>query len=198
MKEEQLYEAMGEIKDTYLTEARREARKRTPLWIKWGSVAASLMIVIIGLFLLKDGIWTEDLPATETTEATEETAFGTRYVYRIQDGGFAPYYGGKVIDESHIGEKLETVTVSGGWITEAGQEPADEILSGEIYPISGVDRSVAVALKFLDKGDALTTTHYYVILNPEADLSPVAEYVIPDYMPNHKDSLQGSGAYEEE
>ncbi len=186
MKKEQLYEAIGEIKDTYITEAHGEERKRTPLWIKWGSVAASLAVVIlIGFFALHGKIRNEDLPATETTEATEETAFGTRYVYRIQEGDFAPYVGGKVIAQDRIGEKLEAVTVSGGWITEEGQEPADEILAGEVYAIEGVAGEVAVALKFLDKGDALTTTHYYVILNPEADLSPVEEYVIPDYMPDH-------------
>ena len=186
MKKEQLYEAIGEIKDTYITEARSEKRKRAPLWIKWGSVAASLAVVIlIGCFVLKGQSWKEDLPATESVEASlGETAFGTRYVYRVREGAYASYIGGKVIEKGLLGERLESVTVSGGWITEEGQEPTDEILSAEVYAIEGVDRSVAVALKFLDKGDALTTTHYYVILNLEADLSPVEEYVIPAYMPN--------------
>ncbi len=187
MKKEQLYEAMGEIEDTYITEARREERKRTPLWIKWGSVAASLAaVLLIGFFVLHGRIWNEDLPATESVEATGETAFGTRYIYRIQEGAFATYVGGKVIEEERIGEKLEDVSVAGGWITEPGQEPEDEVLSAEVYAIAGVDPSVAVALWFLDKGDALTTTHYYVILNPESDLTPMEDYVIRVYMPNNE------------
>ena len=187
MKKEQLYEAMGGIKDTYITEAHREVEKRTPLWIKWGSVAASLTVVfLIGFFILNGRIWNEDLPAIETVEATlGETAFGTRYVYRIQEGTFATYVGGKVIGEDRIGEKLEDVKVWGGWITEDGQEPGDEILAAEVYAVEGVAPEVAAALWFLDKGDALTTTHYYVILNPEADLSPMEDYVIRAYTPNN-------------
>ena len=44
---------------------------------------------------------------------------------------------------------------------------------------------IAVALKFLDKGEAVTTTHYYVILNPNADWSVVEEYVIAPIVPNN-------------
>ncbi len=42
----------------------------------------------------------------------------------------------------------------------------------------GIDNNVAVALKFVDKGEAVTTTYYYVIMNPNADLSAVEEYII--------------------
>ena len=45
--------------------------------------------------------------------------------------------------------------------------------------------NLAAALKFLDKGDAVTTDHYYVILNPQADLTAVSDYVIPDWTPNN-------------
>ena len=51
--------------------------------------------------------------------------------------------------------------------------------------INGVSSDVAVALKFLDKGEAVTTTHYYVILNPNADLSIVEEYIITPIVPNN-------------
>ena len=43
---------------------------------------------------------------------------------------------------------------------------------------------MAVAIKFLDKGDGVTDTHYYVIMNPEADLSVVEEYIIDSITPN--------------
>ncbi len=48
----------------------------------------------------------------------------------------------------------------------------------ELVPLLGIDNNVAVALKFVDKGEAVTTTYYYVIMNPNADLSAVEEYII--------------------
>ncbi len=32
--------------------------------------------------------------------------------------------------------------------------------------------------------EAVTTTYYYVIMNPDADLTSVEEYVIPSLTPN--------------
>jgi hypothetical protein len=187
MKKEQLYEAIGQIDEAYLQDTHGTKGKSTPsLWFKFGTVAASFgVVLLLAYFILNSSLWNRDLPPTATTEATMETAFGTRYVYRVKEGDFSAYRGGKVIDKALIGEKIETVTVSAGWITEEGQAPTDEELTAEVYTITGVSTEVAAALRFLDKGDALTTTHYYVILNPEADLSPVADYVIPDYMPNN-------------
>jgi len=40
-------------------------------------------------------------------------------------------------------------------------------------------------LKFIDQGEAVTTTHYYVIMNPRADLAPVAEYIITPITSNN-------------
>lgn len=184
MKKEQLYEALGEIEETYVRDARMDGKKPSP-WLKWGTVAASLAAgLLIASVLWSGHVWNGDQPMTEVSDATEETAFGARYVYRIDQGPFSAYVGGKVIGEERIGEKVEDVVISAGWITEEGQAPSDESLSGEVYTIEGVSAEVAAALKFLDKGDAVTTTHYYVILNPCADLSPVEDYVIPVYMPN--------------
>lgn len=194
MTKEQLYRAIGDIQDAYVEEARslksdNKTQKAPSPWIKWGSVAACLAVVFlfVSIYASHSDRWNRDLPATETIEATEETAFGSRYVYRISDGTFAPYAGGKVIDPEYIGEKLEDVTVIAGWITEPTQSPADETLRGEVYEIKGVSPHTAAALWFLDKGDALTTTHYYVILNPTADLTPVTDYVIPDYLPDPRE-----------
>ncbi len=194
MNSQQLYCAIGEVKDAYIEEARLpnssapKGKKPSP-WVKWGSMVAcfALLFLLVGLFASRSPLWNQDLPGTMTTEVTEETAFGTRYVYGIDNGPYASYIGGKVIDSENIGEKLEDVTVTAGWITDPSQNPADESLRGEIYEITGISPDVAVALLFLDKGDALTTTHYYVILNPEADLSPVADYVIPDYVPDPRE-----------
>lgn len=104
---------------------------------------------------------------------------GESYVYRVEEGVYSAYASGKVIEESRIGEKLEDVSVMGGWRNNSdGTWISQEQLRAEVYAIRDISHEVAVALKFLDQGDALTTTHYYVILNPAADLTAVADYVI--------------------
>lgn len=104
---------------------------------------------------------------------------GKSYVYRVEEGVYSAYASGKVIEESRIGEKLEDVSVMGGWRNNSdGTWISQEQLRAEVYAIRDISREVAVALKFLDQGDALTTTHYYVIMNPAADLTAVADYVI--------------------
>jgi hypothetical protein len=104
---------------------------------------------------------------------------GESYVYRVEEGVYSAYASGKVIEESRIGEKLEDVSVMGGWRNNSdGTWISQEQLRAEVYAIRDISHEVAVALKFLDQGDALTTTHYYVIMNPAADLTAVADYVI--------------------
>ena len=82
-----------------------------------------------------------------------------------------------MIDAEKVGAKLESVTVTGGWKNEAGEWLSTEALDAEVYEITGIDGGIAVALKFIDQGEAVTTTHYYVMMNPGADLSIVEEYV---------------------
>ena len=119
-------------------------------------------------------------------ETENALGYGITYRYSIDQGSFATYVGGKVIEAEKIGEKIGDVTLTAGWQDNmSGDWQTQEYLRGEVYEIPGVPQNVAVALRFLDKGDAVTLDHFYVILNPEADLSAVAEYVIPDWMPNH-------------
>ena len=111
---------------------------------------------------------------------------GESYVYSIDAGEFSGYMAGKVIEETLVEGKIGDVTLTAGWRNNTdGVWRTRESLRAEVYAISDVPKEVAVALKFLDKGDALTTTHCYVILNPEADLAPVAEYVIRPMAPNN-------------
>ena len=42
-------------------------------------------------------------------------------------------------------------------------------------------------MRFIDKGEAVTTTHYYVIINSDADLSSVEEYVREPIIQNNPD-----------
>lgn len=129
-------------------------------------------------------------PTTHNENATQpvtgnEAVFSEIYVYNVSEGEFSTYVSGKVISENNIESKIGDVSVSAGWKNSFGEWLTTETLRAEIYLISDISRDVAVALKFIDKGDALTTTHYYVIMNPESDLTSVKEYLIAPIQPNN-------------
>lgn len=115
-----------------------------------------------------------------------ESAFSETYVYNVSDGKFSTYVSGKVISEDKIDYKIADVSVVAGWKNSFDEQLTTETLRAEVYLIKGISKDVAVALKFIDKGDALTTTHYYVIMNPDADLTSVKEYLIAPLEPNNK------------
>ncbi|MBR6361092.1 MAG: hypothetical protein IKS04_04790 [Clostridia bacterium] len=119
-------------------------------------------------------------PAASTT-ALAETVVSMKYTYVINSGKYKDYCPGRVIEQGKVGEKAGSVTVTGYWegfgaVSE--NKTQRETLSADVYYIKGVSDDVAVCLKFNEKGDALTTNHYYVVINPKADYSPVREYVI--------------------
>ena len=126
---------------------------------------------------------------TQSVTSNEFSGYKKSYFYKIDDGDFSSYIGGKVINKDMLGEKISDVTVTAGWETWVGgkitETVSTENLRAEVYSIDGVSNDVAVALKFIDKGEAVTTTHYYVILNPDADLSSVKEYIIPYSVPGY-------------
>ena len=124
-------------------------------------------------------------PNENTTQPVTENVFSEAYFYNVSDGAFSSYISGKVIAEDKIGSKIDDVSVSAGWKNSFGEWLTTETLRAEVYLISDISKDVAVALKFIDKGDALTTTHYYVIMNPEADLTSVKEYLIAPIKPNN-------------
>ena len=140
-----------------------------------------LSVLLTALLLLSLTACGEaNVPADTSADVfTQIPLTGESYVYRVEEGVYSAYASGKVIEESRIGEKLEDVSVMGGWRNNSdGTWISQEQLRAEVYAIRDISHEVAVALKFLDQGDALTTTHYYVILNPAADLTAVADYVI--------------------
>lgn len=121
-----------------------------------------------------------------TTQPSHEAALSEAYFYNVSEGVFSTYIlCGKVISEDKIGSKIDDVSVSAGWKNNANEWLTTETLRAEVYLINDISKDVAVALKFIDKGDALTTTHYYVIMNPEADLTPVKDYLIRPLEPNN-------------
>lgn len=128
---------------------------------------------------------------TEITEVIADNNLGLirRYFYEFDEGPFSTYDRGTVISDNKVGEKISDVTVTAGWEKWVGRELAETIstenLRAEVYTIDGISNDIAVALKFIDKGEAVTTTHYYVIMNPEADLTAVEDYKIPGAVYNN-------------
>ncbi len=126
---------------------------------------------------------------TQSVTSNEFSGYKKSYFYKVDDDNFSSYIGGKAINKDKLGEKISDVTVTAGWETWVGEKLTETVstenLRAEVYSINGVSNDVAVALKFIDKGEAVTTTHYYVILNPDTDLSSVKEYIIPYSIPGY-------------
>ena len=182
MKKEKLDETIGDINDNYINEAHMTAKKYRPGWLKWGIMAACLTLIV--------ATGTATFPMLFNNEGTSPTIgneykYESGYFYNVDEGDYSTYVGGKVITADKIEERLTVVSVTAGWRNAEGKWTTTEKLHGEIYTIDGVSSDVAVALKFLDKGEAVTTTHYYVIMNPNADLTPVEEYTIAPITPNN-------------
>ena len=151
---------------------------------KFRTAVATILI----LFLIAGCAQNNSTELSGEDDSTIDIALGESYIYRINESRFSTYTGGKVIAEDKIGEKIEDVSVTAGWWNNTEMVwISQETLRGEVYSIDGISEDVAAALKFMDKGDALTTTHYYVITNPSADLTDVEEYVIQPIFPNRVD-----------
>lgn len=210
MKEEKLFEALADIDEAYIEEA-RTTKKTSIYWIRWAGLVASLSIIAIGALTLwpkgkKDQPLTPPAPTTEASGPVatwypeggcsegyhgDELGMYEKYKYKVDAGAYTDYVPGRVIawensdhKEDLIGEKLTDVTVTAGWV-RVGKWEAIEHARAEIYRIQGVEETVAVALLFLDPLEAQITNCYYVILNPTADLTPVSQYIIEKY-PNNE------------
>ena len=207
MTNKDLYQAFGGI-DPKMIEVAAPAEKvqknKSNIRMRWGAVAACFAVVVASMMVMMPMLFEGDSPMPpvdvdtssggytvgETTDA--ENALEKYYDYVIDDGVFASYICGKVIDADKIGDKLDSVTVTGGWKNRVGEWMSTETLNAEVYAIEYIESNVAVALKFIDKGEALTTTHYYVIMNPDADLTAVEEYIITPIVPNDpEDEITG-------
>ena len=178
MKMPRMVTAMGAIDDAIVIDALACKKKDRPIWHRWGAIAASFALLLVAVlsFLPTEG----DTPP----HIFPDGVFEKGYSYAVSEGEFSSYVGGKVIDGDKLAAKMTDVTVVAGWKNAAGEWCSEtEVLRGEIYEIVGVPTAVAVALRFVDLGEGVSTTHYYVLLNPAADLSAVSEYIIPPEKP---------------
>ena len=183
MKTPRIVNAVGHIDDDLVSGATRAKATKKKAWLKWGSIAASFAIMIMAVVVAVPMMFSGDDPVPPNDN---EYQYESGYFYQINEGAYSTYEGGKVIAEDKIGNKIADVNLTAGWKDSNGEWKSEtEALRGEIYTINGVSNDVAVALKFIDKGEAVTTTHYYVIMNPAADLTPVKYYIITPITPNN-------------
>ena len=183
MKTPRIVNAVGHIDDDLVSGATRAKAVKKTAWLKWGSIAACFAIMLMAAVVAVPMMFGGD---DSVPPIGNEYQYESGYFYQINEGAYSTYVGGKVIAEDKIGNKIADVNLTAGWKDDKGEwTSATEKLRGEVYVINGVSNDVAVALKFLDKGEAVTTTHYYVIMNPNADLSAVEDYIIAPIVPNN-------------
>ena len=183
---------------------RQKNKKPKSVWLRFGAIAACFLLIVSAVIVVpmlreddpvvppdngsvgNDGDSAIVTPNNGTgSEGEGEFQLESYYDFEINSDTFTPYIGGKVIGVEKVGSKLESVTVTGGWKNAEGKWISTEALNAELYEITGVDSGIAVALKFIDQGEGATTTLYYVMINPNADLSDVEEYVRDPIDPNN-------------
>ena len=183
MKTPRIVNAVGHIDDDLVSGATRAKAVKKNAWLKLGSIAACFAIMLMAAVVAVPMMFGGDDPVPPIDD---EYQYESGYFYQINEGAYSTYVGGKVIAEDKIGNKIADVNLTAGWKDDKGEWKSEtEALRGEVYTINGVSNDVAVALKFIDKGEAVTTTHYYVIMNPAADLTPVQDYIIAPITPNN-------------
>ena len=181
MKKPRFSNAIGNLDDDLIEAAAECKRKKKPnLWLKWGSVAACFTLMLVATLTVMPMLLGEEGTVDPPDNGPgNEYQYESGYFYQVNEGVYSTYVGGKVIEEDKIGDKLADVNLTAGWKDDKGEWKSEtEALRGEVYGITGVSNEVAVALKFIDKGEAVTTTHYYVIMNLAEDLTPVKDYII--------------------
>lgn len=182
MKTPRIVNAIGHIDDELISGATNFTKvAKNKLWLKWGSIAACFAVMLMAVMAVAPMMFNDD----PVPPIGDEYVYEKGYFYNVDEGVFSTYVGGKVIAEDKIGDKMADVAVTAGWKNEAGEWISTENLNAEVYAIDGISADVAVALKFIDQGEAVTTTHYYVIMNPNADLTAVEDYIIIPIVPNN-------------
>ncbi len=177
----EMAESVLNRRDQYVMERRKQMKKLTAV------ISCFCICALLGMGFWKGGVFGSAIDGTSASDTSSpgELQLSEKYLYQVDEGRFSVYIGGRVIAEEKLGGKITDATVTAGWKSMPdGKWLTEENLRAEVYAIEGIAEEVAVALRFIDKGDALTTTHCYVILNPNADLSDVEEYVIRPMIPD--------------
>ena len=184
-------ERAAEERRTNAAEERRAKEKTGRRLKKWLIPAAACLILGVLIWGVSGGLfrrtpadtweqWNAYLhPAKEP-----EAMLAEEYRARIAEGPYASWLPVKVCAENRVGDKIGDTVVKAAW-TYVGldgtplrepEEEKTETLRAEVYSLRNISPEIAVCLKYLDKGDALTLDHYYTFLDPAAVFAGPAEF----------------------
>ena len=139
------------------------------------AIAAAAVLLLVSFAIWKGLFVTPEKPpetyadtSLDLTEATvAEKVISSQYRTQILDDAYADYHSVRVCDPAYVDleHELAEILVEGGWKDGNGVAiDTPETLRAIVYPLREIPEDQAICLFFLDKGDALTTTHYYVYL----------------------------------
>ena len=204
MKTNDFFEAMGNIDASLIERADKTAAKPRP-FIKIAAIAATFALMITGFviglpMLIGDGnepddtdknivgdaiVWSNVFelfnPNTGSGVKEEAVVIESSSFAEIETKKYAKYDLGNAfpLEKSgeFIGEKLGEIKVRTGWYVYYNDTERDVVTVGaEVYEIRGVSTDAAVAVKYLEKGTAKTTEHYYAALNTEYKFSTLQNF----------------------
>ena len=169
MKREKILTALENIDPAYIEGAAnyRAEHSAGNRFLKWGTLAAGFVILLLtGAFLLKPVPPVDSVYWSEPN--IEQGVLEKRKLSVINDPAYENYSALRVVDPAYVGEKLGDTEVKSFWRNYLYGEDTDvEFLRAEIYAIRGISPEIAVCIRYLDEGDALTTTHYYTYINTD-------------------------------
>jgi len=96
----------------------------------------------------------------------------------ITSGVYSAYRSGDVIYSGCVGEKIDIAVVRTGWFQSWNNAERDVYeVNAEIYEIKGIDSTVSVAVKYLEKPVADTIDDFYVYSNPYVETETISEFL---------------------
>ncbi len=192
MNSKKFSNALGNVKDNYVDEAvAYTTKKKSNVWLKWGSVAACFVVVLVAAALILPSLSEiGKVPGgTKTPDTTEERykeflvndeALGMawswdylaeserQYELMLGDVKFTKN-SGRTISEQFIGEKIGTYTLVGyDGITEE-----QHAVDADVYQVENVSKNEFVAVKLSGEFYSYRKEEY----NPPATLGELFESV---------------------
>ena len=164
MTSENLYEAIGDISDKKIKEAKQVRKSKQPSWIKWGAMVACLCLVVVGsTILLKQDFNFLDVGNESNLDGTEEVM--------VQASSDV---------QSEVQSEVHEET-----IVAVGSEPAvTEPLRLTAVPVDLYSAERAVFLNNLKQSGTSTVTPSVESYSVAADLSNIINldkfYIEPD------------------
>ncbi len=205
MKTNDFFEAMNDIDASLIERADRKTVKKRPVW-KIAAIAAAIALIAAGMLVLfpmmrRDGnepddtdenivgdaiVWSNVFelfnPNTGSGVIEEAKELVEKSFAEIETKKYAKYDLGNAFplekNDEFFGERLDEIKVRTGWYVYYNDTERDVVtVKAEVYEIKGVSTDAAVAVKYLEKGTAKTTEHFYAALNTEYEFTTLADFL---------------------